>query len=248
MNHLEHCAALEVEAELFATVLENSPTQATVPSCPDWTVLDLATHLGTIHRWAEQLVRERAPKRQSSNDMHIDRGPVDATWMRAGARTLLDTLRSGDPETPMWAWGVDQHLRFWSRRQLHETLMHRVDLELAAGLSPDAAPDVAVDAIDEFLVNLKPAQVFSPNVAELRGHGQVLSVSTTDVAANWSIKLTPEGFEVRQSSDVSDAQLRGTAFDVLLVLYRRRRLDESTVRRDGDQGLIDFWIEHSALE
>jgi hypothetical protein len=35
---------------------------------------------------------------------------------------------------------------------------------------------------------------------------------------------------------------------VLLVLYRRRRLDESTVRRDGDQGLIDFWIEHSALE
>jgi hypothetical protein len=26
----------------------------------------------------------------------------------------------------MWAWGPDKHARFWSRRMLHETAVHRV--------------------------------------------------------------------------------------------------------------------------
>jgi uncharacterized protein (TIGR03083 family) len=247
MDHFEHCAALEVEAERFATVLESAPTDASVPTCPEWTVLDLASHLGTVHRWAEGLVHDRAQRYQSSDEMDYDRGPVDATWLRAGAATLLETLRSGEPDTPMWAWGVDQHLRFWSRRQVHETLVHRVDLELALGRSPSAEAAVAADAIDEFLVNLKRAQVFSPNVAQLHGSGQVLSVTTTDVPGSWSIRLVPEGFVLLDEPEAGDAHLRGEALDVLLVLCRRRRLDESAVRSDGDTELIDFWIAYSAL-
>jgi uncharacterized protein (TIGR03083 family) len=247
MDHLEHCAALDVEAERFAALLESAPAQAPVPTCPEWTVLELAAHLGDVHRWAERLVHDRAQKYQSSDDMDLDRGPADPTWMRAGARTLLDTLRSGDPDTAMWAWGADQHLRFWSRRQLHETLVHRVDLELAVGRTPSAEAEVAADAIDELLVNLKRAQVFSPSVAELVGDGRVLSVTTTDVAATWSIRLVPEGFVILDESLASDAHLQGDALEVLLVLYRRRPLAQSAVRSDGDRALIDFWLEHSAL-
>ena len=59
-----------------------------------------------------------------------------------------------DPGSSMWAWGADQHARFWSRRQLHETLVHRCDLELAQSGRPSVPAHLAADTIDEFLDNL----------------------------------------------------------------------------------------------
>ena len=143
-----------------------------VPSCPGWAVHDLALHLGTVHRWAEELVRVRATTRIPSSDMGLDEGPVDGEWVRRGGEALLRTLRATDPAASMWAWGADQHARFWSRRQLHETLVHRFDLELAEGRSPSAPAHLAADTIDEFLANLARAEYFSPNVSRLRGNGE----------------------------------------------------------------------------
>jgi len=248
MDHGQHCAALEMEIEQFALTLDTAPLDAAVPTCPGWTVEGLASHLGTIHRWAEHLVRTLAPRYQSSRDMDLDLGPVNAGWIRRGGAALLETLRGARPDAPMWAWGTDQHARFWSRRQLHETLVHRADLELASGRPPVASPDVAGDAIDELLVNLKAAQVFSPNVAELRGDGQVLAITATDVPANWSIRLTPAGFDVKQEGGTGDARLSGPALELLLVLYRRRALAASSLLVEGDGDLADFWLAHSALQ
>jgi uncharacterized protein (TIGR03083 family) len=248
MDHHQQCDALEAEVANFATLLDTAAMDSPVPSCPEWTVSDLATHLGTVHRWAQRLVHERAQRYQSSDDMGFDTSRADGEWIRSGGAQLVETLRSGDPDTPMWAWGADQHLGFWSRRQRCETLMHRVDLELAKGLSPGADPAAAADAVDELLVNLKAAQVFSPNVAELHGNGQVLTFTTTDITATWSITLHPGGFVVGAGSDAADATLEGPAFDLLLVLYRRRAAGEPSLHRSGDHDLIDFWIAHSALE
>jgi uncharacterized protein (TIGR03083 family) len=171
MDHREHCAALEEEIDRFADVLAVASPEAPVPGCPDWSVADLALHLGSVHRWAEHLVRVAAPAYKSPDSMNLNRGPVNSDWIRSGGSQLLRTLRTGDPDQSMWAWGPDQHLRWWSRRQLHETLLHRMDVDLAGGHSPTCAPEIAVDAIDEFLVNLKSAAVFSPKVRELRGSG-----------------------------------------------------------------------------
>jgi len=101
----------------------------------------------------------------------------------------------------MWAWGADQRVRFWSRRQLHETLVHRIDVELALGLVPAASPAVAADAIDEFLVNLSGAAYFSSRVKDLRGDGERLSFQATDQGREWSVSLLPEGFEVGGPAD-----------------------------------------------
>ena len=148
-------------------------------------------HLGTVHRWAEHLVRARAPKRISSSDMALGEPHPSAPWLRAGGEALVATLRAADPDAPMWAWGADQHVRFWSRRQLHETLVHRTDAELALGRAPGAEPAVAVDAIDEFLVNLKGAAAFSPEVRNIRGDGELLSFRATDEDREWSVEFAP---------------------------------------------------------
>jgi uncharacterized protein (TIGR03083 family) len=248
MNHAQHCDHLEVEIERFASTLDNADYDARVPSCPEWNVYELAEHLGTIHRWAEYLVRAVAPTRIPSSKMGLELQPVNAAWLRRGGMALVSTLREGDPDAPMWAWGADQHLRFWSRRQLHETMVHRIDLELAAGAWPFVEADVASDAIDEFLVNLKGASYFSPKVEEIRGPRQVLGINADDANGSWTVEITEDGFFVSDEERTADAELYGSAADLLIVLYRRRDLDGSRVSARGDRGLIDLWLTHSALE
>ena len=76
MDHLEHCEHLSEEVERFAALLETAPPELAVPSCPGWNVADLALHLGTVHRWADQLVRDlRAHALIPASEMGLDKGP-----------------------------------------------------------------------------------------------------------------------------------------------------------------------------
>ena len=247
MDHLAHCAALEVEIDRFASALGDAPPDTRVPTCPDWSVTELAAHLGLIHRWAEHLVRFLAPVRISSEKMNIVRGPANPRWLQEGGSDLVATLRASEPDASMWAWGADQHVRFWSRRQLHETLVHRADLELALGRTVRAEPDVCADGIDEFLANLTSSASFSPAVRDLRGTGQMLRFKPVDVGRSWTVRIDDHGFDVSEVDGPSDAELSGPAVDLLLVLYRRQALSGSQVVAGGDRDLVDFWLAHSAL-
>jgi len=248
MDHLEHCDLLEGEVERFAALMETAAPSMSVPCCPGWAVHDLALHLGTVHRWAEQLVRVRATTRVPSSEMGLDEGPVDGDWVRRGGEALLRTLRAADPAASMWAWGADQHVRFWSRRQLHETLVHRFDLELAEGRSPSAPAHLTADTIDEFLGNLASAEYFSPNVARLRGNGESILFRATDTGHAWTVALHPDRFEFRIGERPATAALSGSTTTLSLVLYRRVSLAAADLDVEGSHGLVDFWIANSALE
>jgi uncharacterized protein (TIGR03083 family) len=248
MDHAACCDRLDEEIERTAAAVADVPGDAPVPSCPDWTVSDLAFHLGRIHRWAERLVRTLADGPQVAATAFADPGPPSADWLRAGGTPLVATLRAADPAAPMWAWGADQHVAFWSRRQLHETLIHRVDTQLAGGIPPRADPEVAADGIDELLVNLPSASRFSSKVVNLRGQGERLALVPTDVAWSWTITLSPDGFSVAGGSGEADATLSGPSLDLLLVLYRRWSLPESQVSVTGTTRLAELWLANSALE
>ena len=246
MDHLEHCELLSNEVERIAALVETTPPELAVPSCPGWTAADLALHVGTVHRWAEQLVRRLAPMRIPASEMGLDEGPVDGEWLRRGGAALLETLRSADPLSPMWAWGADQHVRFWSRRQLHETLVHRFDIELAKGGRPSSPADVVADTIDEFLGNLAAAEYFSPSVAHLRGNGESILFRATDADRAWTVELHSDRFEVRAGQRPSTATVSGPATLLSLVLYRRLALACLDVK--GSHDLVVFWLANSALQ
>jgi len=251
MDHLVACDALEGEIELFAGRLHDAPMQAAISSCPGWSIGDLALHLGTVHRWAEYLIKVRAPASIPSSEMNLSTGPADAQWIRSGGASLVSTLRTTDPATAMWAWGADQHAAFWSRRQLHETLVHRTDLEQALGIDPKVDAAIAADAVDEFLVNLPMAAHFSPNVTRLRGNGERLAFVSFDTDRSWNILLSPEGFtvgDVNEQSMPPAVSIIGHVLPLLLVLYRRRSPAEVGVAIEGNRELADFWLANSALE
>lgn len=255
MDHLAYCDLLAAEIDHYAGLVDTAGPQVTIATCPGWSLADLTAHLGMVHRWAEHLVRVRAQSRISSEEMGL--GPPQATgpWIRSGGHALVATLRGCGPGVPMWAWGADHHACFWSRRQLHETLVHRVDAELALGASPAAPPSLAADAIDELLVNLAHAVRFSPRVANLRGSSETLVFRATDGERAWWAQLQPEGFEVGDGGAAigegpveAQATVAGPALSLLLVLYRRLPLAGSGLGVTGDKALAEFWLANSALE
>ena len=121
-----------------------------VPSCPGWTVRDVVIHTGNLHRQKVTVLKE------GLTDSDFNRAePVGdlLDWFSEGYGLLLNALRSVDPAIGMWSWyQPDQTAGFWYRRMAHETLIHRVDAELAHGAVTNVDPVLAEDGIDEALV------------------------------------------------------------------------------------------------
>jgi uncharacterized protein (TIGR03083 family) len=248
-EHAAYCDELAVEADRAARVVRGADFEASVPTCPGWTIAKLIKHLGSAHRWAETMVREGAsgPVDPRTITLGLPETEVDyPDWLAAGALALVATLRSADPDRPLWTWGADKHTRFWSRRMLYETTVHRADAELALGRMPGIAPEAAADGIDEFLVNLPHVALFRPDLAALRGDGESLHLHCTDVEGEWLIRLHPDGFTCERAHAKGTVAVRGTAAELLLILYRRLPLDDR-VEVFGDEKLLAFWLEHTKL-
>jgi uncharacterized protein (TIGR03083 family) len=249
-DHERYCEELDAEITRFATAVRGADPATAVRTCPGWTLADLARHVGMVHRWAAQMVRERATERLAREDMNVDvpeRAADYADWVAAGAGPVLSAFRAADPAAPMWAWGADKHARFWPRRMLHETTVHRADAELALEREPRVDAATAVDGVDELLENLPHAAYFRPRVSELRGDGESLHLHCTDVDGEWTVYLHPDTFTWDHGHTKATTAVRGPASDLLLLLYGRRRPDDSRFERFGSDALLGRWLERSAL-
>jgi hypothetical protein len=146
----------------------------------------------------------------------------------------------------MWAWGADQHVRFWSRRQLHETFVHRLDLELATGEVSYVDPEVAVDAIDEFLVNMKSDGDIALRARDDR-RAEFFRITSTSPVKSWGVHLERDNYELTDPGNHPDAELSGPADDVLKVLLRRCDLVRAKVTISGDPSLAEYWLSQTAF-
>ncbi|WP_030719084.1 maleylpyruvate isomerase family mycothiol-dependent enzyme [Streptomyces sp. NRRL F-2580] len=257
MNPAQHGAAVAAETAAFVAAVKAADLSTPVPTCPGWTLEDLTRHVGSVHRWFTELLRRRIQQPPTSREVDLrlpERPDGLPDWLAASAAEAAGVFAATDLDTPMWAWGVDQHARFWVRRMLFETLVHRVDAQLALGLPPQVDHALAVDGIDEFLTNLPFASSFAPLTAQLRAADRTIRFSCTegdgDGEGDWLVGLRPDGFAL-VSDDAgpraADATVRGTAADLLLLLYGRLDRRDDAFRLHGDQDLLTQWFAHSAF-
>jgi uncharacterized protein (TIGR03083 family) len=256
--------AIARETLRFTEAVRGADPAGAVPCCPDWTLADLTRHVGSLQRWfctlLTRLVQE--PPRSRDIELGLPEDPRDyPDWVAAGVPAVAAVLGDTDPEAPMWVWGEDRHARFWARRMLFETLVHRVDAERAVGLDSDDSgldPVLAADGVDEFLVNLPYAGLFAPGVTKLRGDGETLAFRCTDVGggqgAEWRVRLDPDGFHPVPRSDHAageaepvTASVRGRAGDLLLLLYGRRSYQDAAFEISGRTAVLDNWFAHTAF-
>ncbi|MGH9184314.1 MAG: maleylpyruvate isomerase family mycothiol-dependent enzyme [Acidimicrobiales bacterium] len=254
MNHDSYCEAAISEVLRMADVVEAADPGVDVPSCPGWTLADLIRHVGRVHRWTTAMVRDVAQERYGREQLGDLAMPEDETrlaaWLRAGADPMAQAFRGADPDAPMWAWGADRFARFWPRRMLHETTVHRADAELALDLEPRIDTAIAVDGIDEFLANLSPAVAFAPAVAGLQGDGERLVFSSADGEHGWRVALDTDGFSWSRTSE-QDADVTvtvtGLPADLLLLIYGRRTPDDARFTVTGADQLLAKWLQNSAI-
>ena len=231
MDYEAHIAAFERELDAFATAVDAGPLDADVPTCPDFDVEALATHVGGLLGFWSHVLAEGAGRPKP--DVHevptaAGRGP----WLRELGTLVVAELRADTATSPAWSWyEPDQTAGFWARRAAHELAVHRVDAQSARdGIEPiDAA--LAVDGIDELLL-----------LASLRDEvptdGRTIHLHGTDRDdAEWLVTFTSDGLQVERTHAKGDLALRGAVSDLELLLYQRPIAGD--VERFGDTTLLD---------
>jgi uncharacterized protein (TIGR03083 family) len=243
MDTRQHIAHLRREAETFAAVFERGDLGTTVPTCPAWTLRDLARHVGGIHRWSTALVSERIVAETWRLSMDLDY-PDDtdewAAWLRAGIEPMTKVFEAADPTAKVWGWGIDQHARFWPRRMLFESVIHRIDAQATIGETPSVDTDVAVEGIDEFLESVPAMMRWFDQPPPPRMVVHTVVLASTDSPDVWRIRLTPTGPWWDRADGEADLRVEGPAATLLSRLYRRPSSAEPTVV--GDATLLDEWV------
>lgn len=246
--------AVIAESVLFAEALAGADLTLRVPTCPDWTLRELAQHVGQVHRMVTGLITRgtTAPPERSTPGVAAPADPDElGDWLRAGAGELVDSVRAVGPQAPVWSWADDQTAGFWSRRMTHETTVHRADAELALGRTYTVDADLAADAISEWLSILCSPQALQrrPGLAELRGEGQVLHLHSTDPglgeAGEWIVRRTRSGPVWEHGHMKGDVAVRGPVVALLLVLMRRMPPGAAPISVLGDPDVLEHWLERT---
>ena len=250
LSHERYLTAVQADARRFADVVATSDPAARVPSCPDWDLTELCRHTGLVHRWVTQVVRTRARERIGFDglpDATLPDTPAGRSeWLLRGAADVVERLRDSGTDTEVWGWASEQHTGWWGRRMAHETLVHRIDAELAAGRPSTVEPELAADAIDELLHNAgAPAARAYPRRDRLRGEGGTLHLHCTDAQGEWLLRRTPDGFAYDRAHAKGDAALRGPAAQLMRLLLKRLPAGPAAggVEVHGDASVVDLWLD-----
>ncbi|WP_413317847.1 maleylpyruvate isomerase N-terminal domain-containing protein [Agrococcus sp. 1P02AA] len=177
MDHLQPLARCQA---LFLATAQRADLETRVPWLGRWRVEQLVVHLARIHHWAAGQAQRRA-------EAPLGRGPFDVPRLYADcAAELREVLASLDPDAPAWALiddGVPRAaqrgtVRFWHRRQLHETLIHLWDLRTALGEplhdaelggaaseAGAASAGIWLDCLEEVVTVMHPRQLRLERVA-----------------------------------------------------------------------------------
>jgi uncharacterized protein (TIGR03083 family) len=235
-------AEIEASTETLAGLVHGADLTRQVPTCPEWTLRQLATHVGRAHRWAAEIVRTRSaefiPFRQVPDGRIPDDPALHAPWLRAGAALVIESVREAGSD-PVWTFGGPQPASFWARRMAHETAVHRADAQITVGREPELDADLAADAIDEWLRSMS-----SDSRADALPDGAVLHVHVTDdgVDGEWLVRRDGNSLSVEPGHGKGDVVVRGPAGRVLLVLLRRMPPDDPQVEVFGDTALLTGWL------
>ncbi|GIH78016.1 maleylpyruvate isomerase family mycothiol-dependent enzyme [Planobispora longispora] len=239
--------ALDDSGVRLAEAAAQAGLDAPVPTCPGWTVQDLLDHTGGVHRWATAYVAtgktEPFTDEEKAEFFSAPAGETLIDWFRDGHAALVRTLREADPALECWAFlRAPSPLAFWARRQAHETTIHRVDAESAAGKITPIDPVLAADGVDElfdgFFARPRGRLVADPPVS--------LAVRATDQPAAWTIRVEPEGRTIAPGvRDDADCVVSGPATGLYLLLWNRVDADGLDVH--GDRDVLALWREKARV-
>lgn len=237
---------IDDRAAAFRAAVEAAPgLDAQVPSCPDWTLLDLVEHLGGVHRfWAAAVLAGPADAGPDRDPDVAPREPAALlAWSAESTRLLLDALRETGPELGCWTWwGTSQAPQVTgrvARHQVQEATVHTYDAQLTAGTAEPLPTEAALDGVDEFLVTCCATTDPWPYEAAF------LDFHATE-GRSWRVALSTDGVRVDPLGEAEAAtgtepavSIAGPADKLVLLLYGRIPMEE--LRLEGDRQIFELF-------
>ncbi|GAA3919177.1 maleylpyruvate isomerase family mycothiol-dependent enzyme [Streptomyces gulbargensis] len=246
----------ERSAAFRAAVASAPDLGAQVPTCPEWTLFDLAQHLGEGRRaWAATIgagpdAAAKVPAPRGDATAPREREAL-LVWLAESTRLMLEALRAAGPDRGCWAWwGTSQSPKTCgavARHQLHEIAVHTYDAQLTVGAPEALREEVALDGVEEFVFTLctttkawphEPA-VIEYRAAEGRSWRNWLSGDGAR-AARLSATSLPPAATAEEVPEVIDASIEGPASELVLAFYGRVPLESLKV--DDSRGVFDLFV------
>ena len=237
----QQIASLRREGSLLADGISRGDPASSAPTCPGWLLRDVVRHIGGVHRWATRNVAEGLTGPVNDDLEDVAGGwPEDSDldeWFRSGCELLALTLENAPEDLECWSFlPAPSALEFWSRRQAHETAIHRVDVEAASeSVTPFPAP-FAADGIDEILTGFAARKR-----SRLCGEPGKFAVHASDEDRFWVLDVDQERVIARRvnADGPADCTVVGPASDLYMWLWNRRGLEG--LRVEGDASWTDRW-------
>ncbi len=192
---------------------------ARVPTCPEWTVTDLAHHLANVYQHKTWVLELGAFPDESdftdARDARAGRDPLERVEIHAQELQAMLTERADDDVAATFM-PSQQEVAFWFRRMALETLVHRTDAELAKGELGSMDDALSDDGVDEMLWMLSEFG----EAAESGWHGQ--HVALRSPRHSWTVTLDPSGPQITAGAlDQLDATISAPSGDLLLFTAGR---------------------------
>ncbi|WP_165989593.1 maleylpyruvate isomerase family mycothiol-dependent enzyme [Streptomyces sp. YIM 98790] len=218
MDSAAYLGHLGRELDAFRACLAEGDLSAPVEHCGEWTLLDLADHLGGQNLWVATAVTERRGNYRAEPAPRERAALLE--WYDSTCAAMLDAL-NGDPAAEAWTFFPPHTIGFWRRRRALETLVHRWDAEHALGAAGPLDAGLAADGVAEVFEVMAPRQISRGRAAE---PVRALRVEAADTGRSWTYG---PGEPV--------AAVRGTAADLLLLLWGRLPHTASSLAWEGDR-------------
>ncbi|WP_406738434.1 maleylpyruvate isomerase family mycothiol-dependent enzyme [Streptomyces sp. NBC_00853] len=254
---LEYPALLRLIDErstAFRAAVASAPSlDVQVPTCPEWTLFDLAQHIGEGRRdWAVTVAAGPAPAKSVAEGAPTAPREREAllAWLAESTEQLVDALRKAGPDRGCWSWWETLYSPHTSgavaRHQLQQLAVHTYDAQITLGDPQPLPEEVALDGVEEFLSTCvattsawphKPA-VLDFHASEGRSWRLSLSADGARVARLEGPGTTPAtAGDQDPDAAVAFFSARGTANELVLSLYDRIPID--SLELDGDRGLFE---------
>ncbi|GIF99584.1 maleylpyruvate isomerase family mycothiol-dependent enzyme [Catellatospora citrea] len=209
-----------------------------VPTCPGWTVADLDRHVAEVYLHKIACMRDGVEPKDWPPPQLATEEPL--ALLRRAHRELTEELAARADDEPSGNWyAPDPTVGFWRRRMAQETVIHRIDAELAAGTpSVDVPADLALDGIDEVLrIFLEYcAATWRDDFVDGLAAGGGRSVALAADGRRWLVAIGPDTLTVTEGDAAATAELTGSPDALLRWLWRRA--GDETVTVTGDPTLV----------
>ncbi|WP_441249314.1 maleylpyruvate isomerase family mycothiol-dependent enzyme [Kitasatospora sp. McL0602] len=187
-----------------------------VPSCPDWTVAELLRHTGRVHRFWTAMAEQALADPSTFEHAPLPDDAELVEWFAEGVETCAAALEVLDPALPRWTWASRKDVGFIQRRMAQETAVHCWDALAAAGRDEPVEQALARDGVDEFFAYFTADEL--PTGLPAAG----FHLHATDGPGEWSVRAVDGAWAVTHEHGKGAAAVRGTASDLLLLLWQRR--------------------------